>query len=108
MKKELNTKKEFIRELAQRAQFTYKDTEIIYDTLEEIIQEKIANLERVNLSGIAILKPKFVKSHEGWDGIRREKMSVPDSYRLTVSPSKILVDILREKLLTSTDNQQEE
>jgi nucleoid DNA-binding protein len=96
--KDFNTKKEFIRELADRAQFSMKDIEIIYDALEEMIKDKIRNLENISLSGLMIIKPKLIKSHKGWDGIKKQEINLPDAYRITISPSSSLVDELRNKL----------
>jgi nucleoid DNA-binding protein len=93
-------KSDLIREIASRAQFTQSDTELFLNALEDVIKETIKNQDILNWYGLFKLSVSYKKAHDGWDGIHKQSIKIPETYRVNFTPAPELchlVDINDEK-----------
>lgn len=82
----------FIRLLAERANFTLKDTRILLDALIEIFHDAILEGIPIDIRGFGHLMFIDTPSHKGFDAVRREPIDLPASRRIKFR----LADNLRE------------
>ena len=89
------TKDFLIKELAYRARFNQNDVKIIIDTLEEIIEDVVANGDELMIGGLFKIYVKEMKPHKAFD-ISTQKHKEIIKHRLVISPSTTLKKIAKE------------
>jgi nucleoid DNA-binding protein len=62
---------EFIRMLAERAQFTVKDAKILWNTVKEIIDENVDKKREMYFQNFITIKFKSYQRNQ-WDGIHKK------------------------------------
>jgi nucleoid DNA-binding protein len=97
MEEDIYGKEWLIRELASRASFTISDVRVLWNTLEDIIKEKIKNKSELIIPGLFKIYVKEIKAHKGHNAVKNEPMEVPDSYRICFVASRALLDLLKKK-----------
>lgn len=90
-------KEMLVREIAERANFTLKDVELIVDTMTQILQEAMREHIEVAITGFGILKHKKIDREFGYKPVpgvvgKAEKIKFPESYRSTFKLSESMKD----------------
>jgi len=62
---------EFIRLLAERAQFTVKDAKILWDTVKEIIDENVDKKREMHFQNFISIKFKPYLRKKNWDQVHQ-------------------------------------
>ena len=93
------TKDFLLKEIAARASFRVSDVRIIMDTFEEIIKEVVENKDELMIGGLFKIHSKKIKPHRGYNLNTKKHQELGTTYRLTITPSTILRNILRESSL---------
>lgn len=91
--KEKLTKEWFIREIADRANFTIGDVRILWDTIEDIIKDIIYYEEELVIPGFLKLSVTTIKEHKGHNAVKNESMIIPESKRINFKASRTLLDL---------------
>ncbi len=100
---DIKTKKDLIKLLSERANFTQKDTEIFLDSFIGIFQDACFGLSNIEISGLGSLKHTKVDGHNGAKPTRGvvgeyEKIWIPDCTRTVFSLSKDLKNLSKLEL----------
>lgn len=97
-----------IRKIAKRAGFTINDVKIIWETFEQIVREIIAEKNTLLMDGLFKVHIKEIAPFEGYDAVRRQKMMMPTTYKIIMTPSRTLLDLVRNKQTTPIDDEEME
>lgn len=85
----------FIREVAEKAHFAIKDVRDLYKAMVEVIYDVVENQDELVLEGLCKFYVKPVKGKRFFD-ISKQKMAMgSDSFRVGITPSKSLLNLLR-------------
>lgn len=92
----------FVRNLAKRAKFTQGDIRIILRTFYEIIYEitkesrdMLINSDEeeapvLNWPGLFDIRIRKIVPHKGFDALRNREMDMDESFKIIITPSKML------------------
>lgn len=89
-------KKWLRREIAKRARFTINDVGAMMDALEEIMIETIRKKDKFNFTGLFSLSVTEIEAHKGWDAVRKQEQFIDKSFRIKMSPSRSLLNLVRD------------
>ncbi len=73
-------KKQFIKALADKANFTQKDAGIAFEAFASTIAEALKAGEKICIDGFGTFELKKRESREGINPKTKEKISIPSSY----------------------------
>jgi nucleoid DNA-binding protein len=86
-----------LKEIAARANFNHNDVKIIWDTLEEIIQEIVLDHDELTIDGILHLQVMKRKPYHGVVAKTGKPMDYPELNYIAIRPSPKLKRILNAK-----------
>jgi len=78
----LDSKDKFIRALAERAGYTYKDTEHFWDCFTDLIEDVVAMDGCIRIRRFGELYLSHIPARTGYDGIRKEHIEIGPSKKL--------------------------
>ena len=84
------TKSDLIDRIAQKADFTKKDSEKTVNAFLEAIQEHLQNGGNIQLTGFGSFKVEQRKEREGRNPQTGEKLTIPASKVVKFNPGKAL------------------
>lgn len=87
-------KKTFIRLLAHEANFTLKDTAILWNSVEKVLTKCLLAGKTVIIPGFGKLYILDIPAHRAWDGIRHEYFEQGPTKRITFSMTYSYRDLI--------------
>lgn len=72
-------KQQFIKALADKAQFTQKDAGIAFDAMVETIADVLREGEKIQIAGFGTFEMKKRAAREGINPMTKEKFKIPAS-----------------------------
>ena len=112
MEKTKYTRPWLYREIAKRGYFNIYDIKEVFRWFSEIIQEIIyfkgqelkegkskGAIEVIRISGLFNIYLKEISPHEGWNAIKNERLDIPISYKIVITPSRSLLKLLKDGYL---------
>ena len=70
-------KKQFIKAMAEKANFTQKDASIAFEAMAETIAETLRAGEKISIDGFGTFEMKERAAREGINPRTKEKVSIP-------------------------------
>lgn len=87
-------KKDMVKLVATKTEFTQKDTEAVVDALLETIQEKLVEGEEIKLAGFGQFETTERAEREGRNPKTGESLMIKASRGMKFKPAKALKDAL--------------
>lgn len=78
-------RKDFVRELSLRANFTLKDTEVFTDALQDLLEEAVENKTELKIKGLFSLRYHKIPEHVAYDGVNHKKFFLKETYKIIFS-----------------------
>ena len=91
-------KNELIRAIAEKSDFTLKDTEVLLSTFVEVVEETVANGEKVKIVGFGTFEPRERAGREGRNPKTQEVIQIPPTVTPAFSVGKEFKNLVKEKL----------
>ena len=91
-----------IRRVAFEAGFTIGDIKIVFDTINDIVEEVLLDGGKIKWSGFCTAYVGKTKAYNGWNPVTKEPMSVPEKYKVYIRPSKKFINQLNKSEEDST------
>jgi hypothetical protein len=88
---------EFVRLVAERAQFTVRDTKILWDTIKEIIDENVDNKCEMRFQNFITIKFKSYMREKNWDQVHKKYRDPILISRISVKFSMLKSDYQKKK-----------
>jgi len=89
------TKDFLIKEIGDRAGFTYGDSRIMFNAFESIVEDIVAERERLMIGGLFSIEICEIEPHMAYDVHTKKEKYRDVSYRMTIVPSIPLKKILK-------------
>jgi hypothetical protein len=96
-----------IKAIAKRAGFTINDVRIIWETFEQIAREIISRKDTLIMNGLFKIYIKEIAPFMGYDAVRRQKLMMGTTYKVVMSPSRTLLDLVRDSKQTTPIDDEE-
>ena len=110
------------KEIAKRGMFTIGDVKDMFKNFQEIMEELIytkgdilknskgkdRHIEVFKMSGLFTLYLKEIAAHDGWNAVKNERLKIPVTYKIVMTPSRTLLRLLREGYFEVDDSESEE
>ena len=79
---------EFMKLVAQKANFTEGDVRIVYDAFVETIFEACVADAKIHLSGLINIGMTKIKAHTGWNNFTKERIEIPEKRHIVFHVGK--------------------
>ena len=110
------------KEIARRAFFNKGDVQEILKNIQEIIEELIylkgeelkksdskdRRVEVFKLAGLFTLYLKEIAAHDGWNAVKNERLRIPITYKIVMTPSRSLLNLLKDGYYQEEETASEE
>lgn len=87
-------KKELVEAVSEERRLTKKDAEILVDTVFDMITKRMAEGDKVLISGFGTFKVNHRNARKGISPKTQEPMTIPASNTVTFKPSNRLKDAM--------------
>jgi hypothetical protein len=87
---------EFIRLVAERAQFTIKDVKILWNTVKEIIDENVDKKREMRFLNFITIKFKNYERNQ-WDEVHKKYIGTHSINRISIKFSELKNDYQKKK-----------
>ena len=91
-------KNELIRAIAEKSDFTLKDTEVLLSTFVEVVEETVANGEKVKIVGFGTFETRERAAREGRNPRTKEVIKIPPTVTPVFKAGKEFKSLVKEKL----------
>ena len=91
-------KNELIRAIAEKSDFTLKDTEVLLNTYVEVVEETVAKGEKVKIIGFGVFEPRERAGREGRKPKTQEVIQIPPTVTPVFKAGKEFKSLVKEKL----------
>ena len=105
------------REIAKRGHFNIYDIKNVLYWFSFVIQERIYfkgqelksqkdkdTIEVIRISGLFTLYLKKIAPHSGWNALKDERIELPESYKIVITPSRSLLNLLRDGIVDDNED----
>jgi hypothetical protein len=103
------TKTWLYKEISKRGLFTLNDVKDMIHIMQEVLEEQIylqgeelksstskdRHIEVFRMSGLFNLYLKEIAEHDGWNAVKNERLRVPISYKIVMTPSRTLLKLIK-------------
>jgi nucleoid DNA-binding protein len=90
------TKNFLIKEIGDRAGFTHEDARFMFNAFESIVEDIVAERERLMIGGLFSIEICEIEPHMAYDVNTKTEKHRDVSYRMTIKPSTTLKKILKD------------
>jgi nucleoid DNA-binding protein len=98
------TKEFLIKEIGDRAGFTHGDARLMFNAFESIVEDVVAERERLMIGGLFSIEICEIEPHMAYDVHTKAEKHRDVSYRMTIKPSTTLKKILKDGKNSKNEN----